>query len=150
MKDILRKLPLFERWAGGSQKQDSRFVSLDEVKNAAPTDDRLPSVNVFIDLIDLRKRDSHRLASLLGISPMSKGKLLAIMLEDALQGKYRSKDLDKIVKFIFQRFMFSEEDTTCLSEKMKQLSFVALDSKSPRKMPRELFDPEVKILTRSF
>ena len=138
-KQLLRTLPLFETL-------NKVFVSGEEDLFAAPPEGSYP-VSPRQDLIDVTHDDSKRLARLLGIRCFSPIELfLEILIPDVKGGYYSDEEMDRLMRFVMERFqVYAGADPRFLGA-MKSLPFVP--SKNRRVRAMDLFDPGIELLKR--
>ena len=76
-----------------SDQDEVKFVSLTEVKRAAPLS--MPDIPIKETLIDLGDESSRALAKCVGVFPMNTADLLAeVVFRDIIQGKLDSQQVE--------------------------------------------------------
>lgn len=96
-RDLLCRLPLFETLTGSGGSRDSRFVSIREVSEAAPSADIIPG-SLSRALLDIRSNDSHNLANLLGVHQLTVIEMLRdIVFPDIESAYYNHEEVSDAV-----------------------------------------------------
>ena len=138
-KQLLRSLPLFETL-------NKTFVSGEQDLCAAPPEGSNP-VPPRRDLIDVANNDSKSLALLLDIRCLSPSEFfLEVVFPDVREGNYSSREIDRIMGFVMERFQFYAIEDARFEEALANLPFVPSENRRARAM--DLFDPGIELLKR--
>ncbi len=145
-RKVLLDLPVFET-AKLNESQDVRFVSLSEVKRAAPLSK--PDVSLEETLVDLSDECSRGLARALGVFPMSTAELLTdVVFRDIIAGKLERSHVQTVITYVLENLHVLNRENTYFVDKLKKVPFVP--SKSGLHRPVDLCDPESDVLRDMF
>ena len=145
-KRLLLNLPVFET-AKLNEEDEVRFVSLTEVKRAAPLS--MPAISIKETLVDLSEDSSRTLAKALGVFPMSTANLLAeVVFRDIISGKLDKSQIKLVMTYVLENLHVLNRESSHFGDQLKKVPFVA--NKSGLHRPTDLCDPESEVLQDMF
>ena len=145
-KKVFLNLPVFET-AKLNEIDSVRFVSLTEVKKAAPLS--MPNICIRETLVDLKEESSRTLAKAVGVFPMSTAELLTeVVFRDIISGKLDRSEIQTVTSFVIENLHVLNKENSYFGDQLKKVPFVA--SKSGLRRPTDLCDPESEVLQHMF
>ena len=145
-KKLIMNLPVFET-AKLNEEDNVRFVSLTEVKKAAPLS--MPNINIRETLVDLYEESSRALAKLVGVFPMSTVELLTeVVFRDIICGKLERDQIHTVMTYVLENLHILNRENSNFGDQLKKVPFVASKLKLCR--PTDLCDPESEFLQNMF
>ena len=145
-KKVFLNLPVFET-AKLNEMDSVRFVSLTEVKKAAPLS--MPNICIRETLVDLNNESSRTMAKTVGVFPMSTVELLTeVVFRDIISGKLGRSEIQTVTTFVIENLHILNKENAYFGDQLKKVPFVA--SKSGLRRPTDLCDPESEVLQHMF